>query len=377
MLNINKKNSIVLSLLLLICFSRGLLQILFPKSISFGIQFSAIVLFVLYSLNLKIIIAYLLKPKYIVIIIITFFSIMLTQFEKSNFGFLWVGIVLVTLLLLIYTQETVIKNNLDYVYLKNSVIIIFITLIFFGTLQSNGLLLEYLPADSFLNRPSSITSSYLHYPILISTLSIIFLHIFTRSKSSDYIYLILYLVGFAVVFIANSRYGMLQVVIGLFLISSRKKLFITLFAALIILYVFYKIDNSITERLFSAFSIDSIGNNDRVNSWKNAVDQLSIFNIFLGDSFGLFSNSMNIFSNSISAKRVTESSILLLALNFGIIGGVYFLYLISTVYEKQTILFIILFFPTLFYQSIEVIPFILIICLAPVLIRMERSNGSD
>jgi hypothetical protein len=185
------------------------------------------------------------------------------------------------------------------------------------------------------------------------------------------------LVGFAVVFIANSRYGMLQVVIGLFLISSRKKLFITLFAALIILYFFYKIDNYITERLFSAFSIDSIGNNDRVNSWKNAVDQLSIFNIFLGDSFGLFSNSMNIISNSISAQRVTESSILLLALNFGIIGGVYFLYLISTVYEKQTILFIILIFPTLFYQSIEVIPFILIICLAPVLIRMERSNGSD
>ena len=378
MLNVNKRNSILLGLCILICFSRGLLQIVFPKSISFGIQFSAIILLVLITVNIKKISVYLLKPEYILISIITFFSMILTQLEKSNFGFVWVGIVLVTLLLLILTKETIAKNNLNYIYLKNITIVIFIILILFGTLQSNGLLLEYLPADnSFLNRPSSITSSYLHYPIVISTLSIIFLHIFINSKRSDYLYLVLYLVGFVVVFIANSRYGMLQVIIGLFLIRGAKKLAIIFLITLIVLYTFYIIDSTILDRLFGSFSIDSIGNNDRVNSWNKAVDQISILNIFLGSSFGLFSNSTNIFSNPMNAQMITESSMLLLFLNFGIIGGIYYMYLISRVFSKQTILFIILIFPTLFYQSIEVIPFILIICLAPVLIRMENGNGSD
>lgn len=368
----SKKNTLVLGLLLIICFSRGLLQIIFPKNIAAATQFISILAFIFYRLDVKTILINFINIKYLIIIIITFFSAILTLLEKNNLGVIWIAIVLITLLLTIYTKQEIINEDINYTYLKNIIIFIYLYLIFFGVMQSNGYLLNYLPADnSFLYRPSSVTSSYLHYPIIISVLSIIFLYIYINNLKGDKLFLILYLIGLAVSFIANSRYGMLQVILGVLMLNGRKRL-ICIFLISTFIGALCSFDESIRERLLGAISIDSIGNNDRISTWIMMLEKISPKNIVLGEHFGIYSNSMNflpIFSND--KLYVTESSILLLILNFGIIGGIYYLYIIRRIYGKNLILFLILIIPSFFYQSIEIIPFILLICLAPILIRME------
>ena len=102
------------------------------------------------------------------------------------------------------------------------------------------------------------------------------------------------------------------------------------------------------------------------------IDKISITDFILGNNFGIHSNSINLLPELLKVNLVvTESSLLLLILNFGIIGGLYYFYIIGTLYSKNFLLFLILIFPSLFYQSIETVPFILIICLAPLLIRMK------
>jgi len=172
-------------------------------------------------------------------------------------------------------------------------------------------------------------------------------------------------------FIASSRYGMLQVILGILMLNVRKRL-ISFFLILTFCGALCLFDESIKERLLGAISIDSIGNNDRISTWIMMLEKISPKNIVLGEHFGIYSNSMNFLPTFSSDKvYVTESSILLLILNFGVIGGIYYLYIIRSIYGKNFILFLILIIPSIFYQSIETIPFILLICLAPILIRME------
>jgi len=372
MIDSKNKKTLFLGLLLIICFSRGLLQIIFPKNIAVAIQFVSILTFLFFWIDVKTILRNLINIKYLIIIIITIFSAILTLLEKNNLGIIWLAIVLITLLTTIYTKEEIINEELNYTYLKNIIICIYLYLILFAVLQSNGYLLIYLPADnSFLYRPSSVTSSYLHYPIIISVLSIIFLYIYINKAKGDKLFLILYLIGLVASFIASSRYGMLQVILGILMLNVRKRL-ISFFLILTFCGALCLFDESIKERLLGAISIDSIGNNDRISTWIMMLEKISPKNIVLGEHFGIYSNSMNFLPTFSSDKvYVTESSILLLILNFGVIGGIYYLYIIRSIYGKNFILFLILIIPSIFYQSIETIPFILLICLAPILIRME------
>lgn len=370
--NLSKKNTIALGLLFLLCFSRGLLQLAFSKNIALGIQFLSIIIFIFYTLDISVIIKYLLMPEYIIFWLIVLFSIILTVANYNYFGIFWLPITIITFLLSIFVHEEILQSKIDYTLLKNIIISIFIFLILFGVMQSNGLFLDYLPADnSFLKRPSSVTSSYLHYPIIISTISILFLYLYKNNISENIIYLILYLIGLCVVFIADSRYGMFQVILGIFVFRGKGKILIFLLI-LSLISALCLLDINIQERLLNAYSINSIGNNERINTWFIMLDKILISDFVLGRNFGVYSNSINLLPELLNVNLVvTESSLLLLILNFGIIGGLYYFYIIGRLYRKDYLLFIILIIPSIFYQSIETVPFILIICLTPLLIRMK------
>lgn len=369
---LSQKITIALGLLLLVCFSRGILQLAFSKNIALVIQFLSIIIFISYTLSLSVIIKYLLKPEYILFWLIVIFSIILTVLNHDHFGVFWLSIPIIIFVLSIFVREEIFLNKINYTLLKNIIISLFIFLILFGVMQSNGFILDYLPADnSFLKRPSSVTSSYLHYPIIISTISIVFLYIYVRNNAVNNLYLILFLIGLSVVFIAESRYGMLQIILGIFILLCKKRIW-TFFLVSFLIATLCLLDNDIKERLLNAYSINSIGNNDRLNTWFLMLDKISILDFVLGRNFGIFSNSINLFPNLINVNVVvTESSLLLLILNFGIIGGLFCLYIIGKLYTNNLLIFFILIIPSIFYQSIETIPYILIICLTPILIRMK------
>ncbi len=242
-------------------------------------------------------------------------------------------------------------------------------------------------------RPSSITGSYLHYPLILVLTFFIFLQFCTYKK----IFILFAVITLAGLISSFSRSGILILVVGLFFYVAKNKKIIhntisfgfvlAIIAACVYLFDLEFFDN-LYQRYLTASSLESEGNSERFESWTFAIKDFADGFILFGNKFGLYGNvSGNLLG---SHYGVVESGVLELMLSLGLIGTYYYFRLMYYAYTKISKNHLWLksaYFGSalqvLFYQSIEVLPFIVLMALVPLLsktlifyISFQRS-GAD
>lgn len=219
-----------------------------------------------------------------------------------------------------------------------------------------------------LVRPSSITGSYLHYPLIMVMLGV-FLQVLKQRLS------LVTLVAFASVFLAFSRSGMMLVLSHVALLMahvlftgrlrlSHKRLIyalLMLVAATVVLIMTGLVD-ILWARATSALDTQGIGNDDRIAAWTYGINVISDSNLLFGSNFG---KATNLTANLTGAESyVVESGILQNMINFGFVGSLVFFGLFAYMYQVSSeryfrFFLIAMLLQSLVYQSTEVLPFIL------------------
>lgn len=239
-------------------------------------------------------------------------------------------------------------------------------------------------------RPSSLTGSYLHYPLCAAVLTFVFAAVFAASRKRAYG--LLALLGGAAVVVSYSRSGMMIIGVGLLLVGvlspgSGAKLRAAYVLAVAGLVAFLTLgDSAYADRAFSALSIDGAGNEIRVERWQHAFDLWFDSPLLIGSYTGEITN---VTANLAGVEStVVESGTLQQLLNFGLLGVVaYYVVMARTVaavrpahaWLRAGLVACIL--QTAVYQSIEVLPFMTLYALAPAMLdrmplRRVRSDAA-
>ncbi len=242
-----------------------------------------------------------------------------------------------------------------------------------------------MPGYSFLGpliRPASLTGSFLHYPILMALFAYITLQWYQLSK--DKFYLLSGIVFALAPIVVISRSGafivLFTVCIGwlVSLVKGEKRaiwLSLLLCAGVVALLLSQAgKSDSFIERLLTriamAGNLESAGNSGRVHSWIEAIRMWCSTNLIFGEFTGAITNSTkNLFPGK---SDVAESGVLQQLVNFGLLGLVLFYALLLHVYthigSHHRLLrhvYLAALTQTLFYQSIEVVPFITLLLFLP------------
>lgn len=224
-------------------------------------------------------------------------------------------------------------------------------------------------------RPSSLTGSFLHYPLVTSLLTFIFLGLYGQQRNK--LYLIAGLVAIAGTFSSYSRSGMVLTLVGLVAgtlmsrgVNSKIRLVLG-FAAGVPAFLFLFPIEGLGDRFFSIFDTEGAGNVGRVSAWLGAFEHWLDSPILLG---AYTSAHSNITANLAALEQdgAAESSIFQLLLSFGLLGllAYYGLILASfracidiPVWFRAGLVGAIV--QSCFYQSIEVLPFMALLALMP------------
>ncbi len=260
-----------------------------------------------------------------------------------------------------------------------------ILLAVFGILQQLGMI--RLPGGSAvaLLRPSSLTGSYLHYPIILALLALSMMQIHAATGKWRYI---VYAVFMAVaIFTSFSRSGM-SIVMGtiVFFYASyyirqkiKVKMYLYVIAVLsipVILLgmVIFAEQSAVLERIVSIVDLESGGNDGRTIIWTRVFATYMDGPIIFGDQAGLYTN---ITGNLLGGDaRAAESGVLQHLVNIGLIGCLAFYAIFVFVYRaidpshlwlRAGVITAAL--QSFIYQSIEVFPYMAILGLMPVLSR--------
>lgn len=353
----------------IILFSRGLLQLFFSTSSASAIQATFLgLVFILLGYNKKI-------SKRILIVacilfVISFASLVHTFFYEENVCFNYLNVIIFTILTILICNSITFKDG-KKVYIYYGLALSALYLIFIAALQQSNFWGNELPGGTtgfYIKRPQSVTGSYLHYPIIISIISLVSLSIYCRyGKIFD---MILYLVFASSVFLSLSRNGMFILTLGSFFLLLKKYKQKKIIAAtmLFIIAIFAikstnqeNIFNSISSRFIGALNTKSEGNDKRIELWEHGMHQITLTNILIGTKFGLVTNTA---SEELKEKYgIIESSIIQQILNIGLLGTILYYYLLYLHGYKQReynqkVMASVLLLSTIFYQSIEIIPFI-------------------
>jgi hypothetical protein len=239
-----------------------------------------------------------------------------------------------------------------------------------------------LPGESilFIVRPASLTGSFLHYPIVISLLSFIQLQWYSITGSRLYKYSgVIFAMGAIIVASRSAIFiifgaTILYAVLSFFKGRPRPIFFWTLGFLLFIvigLLVEVKEDEGsiamqLLDRVLHAGNVQSAGNSGRIYSWMITIHDWWDTNLYIGERAGMVTNSTG------NVGKIAESSVLQQLANFGLIGlTLYYLFLfrVYSFISKDHLLLRAVFLAALgqtcFYQSIEVIPFIVLLILMP------------
>ncbi|WP_407732948.1 O-antigen ligase family protein [Pseudomonas citronellolis] len=278
-------------------------------------------------------------------------------------------------------------------YVLLGIYIISITLVIFSSLQQLNIITS-LPGTSWLNdstRPSSITGSYLHYPIVLFLLSFICLESAAEQRSRVTYALGSALIVFALLSYSRSAFLMLIIGFSYFLTvnSYRKKnlvktVTIFLITSIPILLIVLATTN-VSDRFTSAFDVNSNGNSQRLLIWLSALNRID-WDVLLigGGNFGKVTNATSNITGQ--SSMIVESSLLQQIFNLGIFGAIVFYSLIISSHKAISNKHIYLkaasaaFIAQSFaYQNIEVFPAIAIFTLLPIisssiLARQTRAN---
>ncbi|SDQ30893.1 hypothetical protein SAMN05443245_0847 [Paraburkholderia fungorum] len=232
-------------------------------------------------------------------------------------------------------------------------------------------------------RSPSLTGSYLHYPLFVALIASLcgVDYLVSKRKLSAIACLVLS----ACIFSALSRSGML-IILATFgfafireparFVSKHAKLIIVAglaSAAMVVLGGANGGDSILstgTQRVTGATNLESDGNDGRTEAWDKAKSLASPINVIAGSYFGLITNSA---SDSLKQQYgIVESSLLQQLLNIGLLGSIFYFGMLISITKlvsqesKLSVCIWAALFQTLFYQSIEVIPFVFILMTLPV-----------
>ena len=378
-----------------VCMSRGFFEIYIGKTSAYVVQIATWSLF-LAILPLVLEVRWMKVNKsifaYVTLGFFAFLSSLLTIVMSGfEYGYIYTSVTMYIGVLLLYGTSVRLK------YIKSSnlldpIMIITLVLVIVAFLQQLDII--DMPGDSLTEilRPSSITGSYLHYPIVMAILSIIFIQSASILRKKRYMFMsILCPIS---VFISFSRSGMM--IIGLSLVfwfimylntlPYKKKILVLqigiLLSFILLVIVIIEKNNFFISRFIGAFNTKSEGNDDRTAIWLNGINLLRYDSLLYGHYTGMYTN---VTQNLIGVSSfVLESGFLQQIVSFGLMGTLAFYAIIfgvflsiekSCIWLKSVVLASVM--QSFVYQSTEVFPFIVLISLLPVIssvINYDLSN---
>lgn len=376
-------------LTLLITFSRGFIEIATSNIVAYGLQmvFASIFLVVLIATNVNN-----LKSNFKINLLyfLSFFlfssiSAMITSFS-SGFYLSWFYVIVMNFYIFLFFVSTSfdIKNSksINFHFILSMLLV---TLVLVGFLQQLQII-NFLPGITLYPdiRPSSLTGSYLHYPLILSFFVFYFIQSWVINKKL--IDLVLTFLSLLAVITSYSRSGMLLIAVGIgfYLIFNKEKkdkkvLKLSMIIIVGFVLIMVNLDNVYVQRLLSSLSFDGLGNAQRFNFWVDGIKMWMETNVLFGSYTGQVTNLTNNITNTNST--IVESGVIQQLLNFGLIGTVIFYLFFYFIFQNidQNLFWIKAFvvaavIQSFAYQSIEVFPFMFIISLLPIVSKEINTN---
>ncbi|WP_036964177.1 O-antigen ligase family protein [Promicromonospora kroppenstedtii] len=246
-------------------------------------------------------------------------------------------------------------------------------------LQQRELLLDTFPGSDLasmggLVRPSALSGNYLHYPLFVALLVFVFLELWTVLRRP--VHAVLAVLFAVAVVLSFSRSGAMILALGCaaYVVTARR-------AATRIRYVYWGSGALLVmaavlsgtvyaERILSSVSLDGAGNTTRVTKWFQAVELWTDSPLVIGGWTGAYTNVTENFGGG--AAGVVESGFFQQLVSFGVLGAVLF-YLVlgqsvgavdsTHSWLRAGLVGGVL--ESFVYQSIEVVPFMVLFALAP------------
>jgi hypothetical protein len=389
--SVNVKNFVpgcIAFVLFFITVSRGLLELALPRGLAMALQMVAIT-GILTALCFLAESAYDKKgsPFYIkafAFLVTIIISSLVTDLMGFPYWYIYFGFTVFTLFIGAASIKLCSSQAL-VVPIHFFALILGITLVFLSVLETRRYI--SLPGETWFYlaiRPASLTGSYLHYPIVVSLLAFIIIEWFFVKKQ------IIYLLGGALCWIAPiiamSRSGsfisIFSMIVYIF-INLRthfiRSLFVILIGAVSVLFILAIPKDNVGEnswttralRLVTAMNTSAEGNEGRIDSWVQGINQWEKTNLLVGEKTGIVTNST---ANMVEKETsfIVESGILQQLLNFGLVGLVLFYAILMNFYfyiDKKHLFLRSVFLAglcqTVFYQSIEVVAFMVILLMLP------------
>lgn len=376
-------------LILMVC--RGTLEFALGKKLSMMTQFGGLIALLSFSFAPKYI---QIKQKWLSTFILLFLSAALfsclVTFLKTE-SLIWIlymafngGLLLMALFLIRTFRQPELTMSSGPALMTIGWLLLLV-----GVLEQFGLVRMTGSGEMFVIRPASLTGSFLHYPLVMGLIGLICIQNYVLHKTP---FILLSSIVFCLSpFVSASRSGAMIVLAAIFIypfflpIRRSKPIllaYLLFFALLISLFFFFSKEkqsslfHNLLYRLVSSVNTKSVGNSVRVEIWSRVVDEYLSTNLLLGEEAGKYTNS----SNNMKAKKtmdlnrsyVTESSPLQLLMNFGLTGMILFyaiLFQIPRFIHPEHLWLKATFWAamaqTCVYQSIEVVPFALLLFFLP------------
>jgi len=383
---------------LLICVSRGFFELYFEKKTAFIIQVLTICAFMLISVlifRIKLSARYFVGQTYFLAVFIfaVIISIFMTMMMDNGGAPIFYSGIMSFLSISFIVISSLSFDNKGFLNVGPK--IVFVILLLFGVSLYEQLSDTLMPGAWWIGptvRPASLTGSKQHYSIIVAILSLYLFQYWLILKNS--FYLLGFGIGVIAVFLSLSRSGSMILVFAFIpffiykLYSIRvikvnlKWILITLIALTMVIVPLFFVDfEFFWKRVLSSIDTKAAGNGDRLKSWALGMDLILSSNILFGEYTGVITNSTRTITNIKSF--VVESGTLQTILNFGLIGFISFYSILFNVHSKikkgHTFLLITLFsclLSTMVYQSIETIPFIILLSLIPIISSdIEKSRN--
>jgi hypothetical protein len=368
--------------------SRGFFELYFDKKIAFLIQVLGILTFIVISLlffKVKLELKYfsLQLRLFTVFFISALLSIIITiSLNNGGAPFFYSGVMFFLAVSLIFISSF---NFNKFRILNIGKMILLLILILFSVGLYEQLTDTLMPGAWWYEnkvRPASLTGSKQHYSIILSILTLFIFQYWLILKDKKYLFG--FIIGVAGVLLSLSRSGAMILVLAFFpfifykiyfiyLIKvSLKWLVFSIFFLIIIIIsslLFFDL-GFFLERTLSSLDTKSAGNGQRIEAWIKGLNMISSSNILFGEYTGVVTNSTRTITKTDSF--VVESGTLQMIINFGIIGFLAFYSILFILYSrinKNTYFLLLTLFSclisTIVYQSIETIPFIILLSLIP------------
>ena len=373
--------------------SRGLFQVFVGKNIAYAIQGLLIISFIVVLLLRS-------KPKAAphqlrnLLILLQFtvtalISASITEGPSSREILIYISVMCFLAFLLFFFNSLTFEFQPTNAPGKILVAFAFIsvTVAFLQQYQS----LDLFPGNDLgtfgtITRPAALTGSFLHYPLVTALFTFVFMGLYGQTHKK--IYLVAALVSAVGTLSSYSRSGMVLTLVGFTFgilltrgISRRFRIIATSGASALTLLAIFPIQG-LGERFLSIFDSEGAGNSGRMDAWIAAFERWLDTPMLVGSYTSRHSNITANLAHLAETGSV-ESSVFQLLLSFGLLGLLSYYGLIfatlqasstSSAWFRAGILGAVA--QSLFYQSIEVLPFVSLLALIPFMSKITQGSSN-